>query len=209
LFTGKEKRIRRMAQLHLTEHMCSALLRDSPLPFGTFLPSVATSYVRKSWAKNRHKMKGDIEMNNLGKFLVNAKRNTYAAQKGKVPSSRKYSKDLEFEENDYYYLDSYFGEKDFSGEEIVYFKELPIWSMNYYGKMIKENIPEGFIEILREALQKASEDKPFRGPEEYIRGKYKYRCSNEGNIDFFHGTESIFYENEEVYRLYFHGGCIK
>ena len=112
----------------------------------------------------------DIEMNNLGKFLVNAKRNTYAAQKGKVPSSRKYSKDLAFEENDYYYLDSYFGEKDFSGEEIVYFKELPIWSMNYYGKMIKENIPEGFIKTLREALQKVSENKPFRGPEEYIRG---------------------------------------
>ena len=163
----------------------------------------------EGWAENRHKMKGDIEMNDLGKFLVNAKRNTYAAQKGKVPSSRKYSKDLAFEENDYYYLDSYFGEKDFSGEEIVYFKELPIWSMNYYGKMIKENIPEGFIKTLREALQKVSEDKPFRGPEEYIRGKYKYRCSNEGNIDFFHGTESIFYENEELYRLYFHGGCIK
>ena len=153
----------------------------------------------KCWAKNFHKMKGDIEMKNLGKFLVNAKRNTYAAQKGKVPSSRKYSKDLAFEENDYYYLDSYFGEKDFSGEEMVYFKELPIWSMNYYGKMIKENIPEGFIKTLREALQRVSEDKPFRGPEEYIRGKYKYRCSNEGNIDFFRGTESIFYENEEVY----------
>lgn len=90
-------------------------------------------------------MKGDIELNNLGKFLVNAKRNTYAAQKGKVLSSRKFSKDLAFEENDYYYLDSYFGEKDFSGEEIVYFKQIPIWSMNYYGKMIKENIPEGFI----------------------------------------------------------------
>lgn len=54
-----------------------------------------------------------------------------------------------------------------------------------------------------------SEEKPFRGPEECIRGKYKYRCSNEGNIVFFKGTESIFYENEEVYRSYFHGGYIK
>jgi len=73
---------------------------------------------------------------------------SHAAQKGKVSSSRKYSKDLAFEENDYHYLDSYFGEKDFSGEEIVYFKELPIWSMNYYGKMIKENIPESFTKTL-------------------------------------------------------------
>ena len=57
-------------------------------------------------------------MNNFGKFLVTAKRNTYATQNGKVPSSRKSSKDLAFKENDYYYLDSYFGEKDFSVEEI-------------------------------------------------------------------------------------------
>ncbi len=148
-------------------------------------------------------------MNNLRKFLVNAKRNTYATQKGEVPSSRKSSKDLAFVENDYYYLDSYFGEKDFSGEEIVYYKELPVWSMNYYGKLIKENLPEGFIETLREALQKVLEEKPFRGPEEYIRGRYKYRCSNEGDIDFFNGIESICYNNEEVYRLYFHGGYIK
>ena len=148
-------------------------------------------------------------MNELGKFLVNAKRNTYATQKGKVPSSRKLSKDLAYEENDYYYLDSYFGEKDFSGEEIVYFKESPIWSMNYYGKTLKESITEGFIETLREALQKVSEEKPFRGIEEYVRGKYKYRCSNEGTIDFFNGIESIFYGDEEVYRLYFHGGSIK
>ena len=63
-------------------------------------------------------MKGNRGMKALAKFLVNAKRSTYAAQKGKIPSSRKHSKDLAFKENDYYYLDSYFGEKDFSREEI-------------------------------------------------------------------------------------------
>ena len=148
-------------------------------------------------------------MNELREFLVNAKKNTYATQKGVVKSSRKSSKDLSFEENDYYYLDSYFGEKDFSGEEIVYYKGLPIWSMNYYGKMLKENVPSGFIETLREALFRVSEEKPFRGPKEYIRGKYKYKCSVEGNIDFFNGVENILYEDDEVYRLYFHGGSIK
>ncbi len=106
-------------------------------------------------------------------------------------------------------MDSYFGDKYFSGEEIVYYKELPIWSMNYYGKLLKEDLPAGFSEVLTEALLNVSEVKPFRGPEEYVRGKYKYRCSSEGNIKFFNGVESIFYENEEVYRLYFHGGIIK
>jgi hypothetical protein len=148
-------------------------------------------------------------MNSLRKFLINAKKNTYAAKKGKVPSSRKLSNDLAFKENDYFYLDSYFGESNFAGEEIVYFKDLPIWSMNYYGKVFKYNLPDGFGETLREALQQVSEERPFRGPGEYIRGEYKYKCSNDGNIDFFNGVESIYFNDEEVYRLYFHGGCIK
>ena len=64
--------------------------------------------------------------------------------------------------------------------------------MNYYGKVFKDNLQEGFGEALREALQKISEERPFRGPEEYIRGKYKYKCSNDGNIDFFMGWKAFF-----------------
>jgi len=37
-------------------------------------------------------------MHNLSKFLVNAKLNTYAAQKGGVPSSRKGSHDMAYED---------------------------------------------------------------------------------------------------------------
>lgn len=147
---------------------------------------------------------GEMEL-----FIVKAKKNTYAAQSGKVDSSRKNSKDLAFIEGDYHYLDSYFGETDFSGEEIVYFKDRPVWSMNYYGKMLEYGIPEGFSETLREALQNVPLDMPFRGPKEYIRDKYRYTCTVEGNMDFFHGVENIYAVGKEVYRLFFHGGSIQ
>ena len=145
----------------------------------------------------------------LADFLVEAKVNTYAAQKGIIDSSRKGSHDLSFRKGGYSYVDSYFGEKDFCGEEIVYLEERPVWSMNYCGKMLRDSVPDGFIETLREALQKVRKEEPFRGCRYYKRGRYEYFCTTEGAIGFFHGCETVEYEKEEVYRLYFHGGQLQ
>ena len=149
------------------------------------------------------------DMNDLREFLVTAKKNTYAAGKGAITSSRQGSKDLAFRDNNFYYHDSYFGDKYFSGEEIVYFKDLPVWSMNYYGKMLIDNIPEGFDTTFHNALLKVSEERPYRGPELYTNNNYRYQCLVEGDLYYFSGVEKMFYESEEVYRLYFHGGSIK
>jgi hypothetical protein len=142
----------------------------------------------------------------LAGFLVEAKVNTYAAQRGNVDSSRKGSHDFAYSRGRYSYRDSYFGEKDFSGEEIVCLADTPIWSMNYYGTMLREDVPDGFIETLREALLKIRKEEPYRGCRHYARDRYEYFCTTEGAIGFFHGCETVEYEKEEVYRLYFHGG---
>jgi hypothetical protein len=101
------------------------------------------------------------------------------------------------------------GEKDFSGEEIVYLGDTPIWGMNYYGKMLRDDVPEGFIETLREALLKIRKEEPYRGCRYYARDRYEYFCTTEGVIGFFHGCETVEYEKKEVYRLYFHGGQVR
>jgi hypothetical protein len=145
----------------------------------------------------------------LARFLVQAKRSTYASQGGKIPSRRLGAKDLAYEAGRYRYVDSYFGELDFSGQEDVYLDGVPTWSMNYYGRMIRDDVPEGFIETLREALLLVDTDKPYRGCEQYKRGRYIYTCHTEGTILAFHGQETITHEGEEVYRLHFHGGQIR
>jgi hypothetical protein len=145
----------------------------------------------------------------LARFLVEAKRNTYASQTGKIASSRMESKDLGYRNNDYYYVDSYFGEKDFSGQEIVYHKDKPIWIMNYYGKMIQDDVPQGFIETLRGALMRVEVDRPFRGCSSYSDGKFSYNCESEGTFRSFTGQESIEYDGRKVYHLHFHGGQIR
>lgn len=80
----------------------------------------------------------------LKEFLVTAKINTYAGDGVLCASLRLNSKDLHYNEGDLLYIDYYFGSADFIGEEVVFENQKPIWGMNYYGKMLIDEIPSGF-----------------------------------------------------------------
>lgn len=142
----------------------------------------------------------------LACFLVKAKNETYASKKGKINSSRQSSHDYMYQEKTYKYIDSFVGNSKFSGEEVVYENDLPIWSMNYYGRVVGENFSGDF---LKDALKKVSVDKPFRGPDRYSKGEYHYYNIVEGNTECFHGKEEIFYHEIKVYECYYHGGILE
>jgi len=69
----------------------------------------------------------------LHTFIVRAKAATYVGGGQHSPSCRPGSHDLDYTEDDWSYLDSYFGGHDFLGEEVVFFDKRPVWAMNYYG----------------------------------------------------------------------------
>lgn len=148
----------------------------------------------------------DMNIYELNAFLVKAKKETYANKKGKVSSSRMGSHDYVYQEGCYKYLDSFLGSSKFSGEEIVYEHDIPIWSMNYYGRVIGKNFDGDF---LKEALKRVPVSLPYRGPESYTKGDYCYHNKVEGDIDYFHGYEDIFYQDEKIYECYYHGGKIE
>ena len=145
----------------------------------------------------------------LKEFLVEAKKSTYAGDGQTVDPSRLGSKDLPYRKGDFYYLDSYLGSINFIGEEAVWFKESPIWGMNYYGEMLVENIPDGFSKCLKGALLNVPLENPYRGSKSYQSNVYNYRCSWEGDIGSFFGEEIIYLEDKLIYKLRFHGGLIK
>lgn len=139
-------------------------------------------------------------------FLVKAKKKTYAAKKGKTEATRLNSHDYIYKEEDLMYHDSFVGSEKFSGEEVVYKKENPIFSMNYYGRVINDSFSGDF---LKEALLQASCDHPFRGPLFYTKGHYTYVMKYNGDKDFFLGEEEIYYNDSKVYECLFHGGILK
>jgi hypothetical protein len=139
-------------------------------------------------------------------FLIRAKKATYAGKGNESESSRPNSHDLEYSEKDLLYIDTYLGGAKFSGEEALWRDSIPFWSMNYIGRVLRNEFDGDF---LKEALLNVPEDKPYRGPFEYQSNAYKYSCSVDGTFEWFKGYEKISYDNMLVYECHFHGGLIE
>ena len=82
-----------------------------------------------------------VDEEKLKEFLKKAKQNTYAH--GNKPQKREDGKDFfTFSDAGFEYIDVYFGGKKFSGQEIVKQNGIVIWSMVYYGGIVKDILTE-------------------------------------------------------------------
>jgi hypothetical protein len=138
-------------------------------------------------------------------FLIRAKQATYAGNGLEAAPSRPNSHDLDYQEGDLKYIDTYLGGERFAGEEAIWRNDVPFWAMNYCGRVCGEGF-EG--DILKEALSHIPFEKPFRGPNKFIKNDFIYTCSVDGDFEWFTGFEEILYKNIKVYECMFHGGAI-
>ncbi len=153
-----------------------------------------------------------MDTNTLARFLTEANRATYANKEApKVASSRLRSEDYHFEKDGLAYHDTYFGGRDFIGEEIVYEKGKPVWGANYFGVVLDEHTSEKDVYgFLRMALMAESEGAiPVRGPSSFSAAGKEYRFVAEGDLWNFSGKEEIFFGGKLVYRALVHGGMIR
>ncbi|WP_017415089.1 DUF5680 domain-containing protein [Clostridium tunisiense] len=139
-------------------------------------------------------------------FLCKAKKSTYAGNGEEIKASRPNSHDFEYVEGELKYIDTYLGGKQFSGEEALWRNDIPLWSMNYAGRVLDEAFSEKF---LKEVLSLVSKDNPYRGPIIHEKGQHKYHCIIKGKFEWFQGYEEIYFNNNKVYECFFHGGVIK
>jgi len=144
-------------------------------------------------------------------FLVQAKQATYASGK-KAEASLSGGKQFEFISDDFCYRDIYFGEQFFVGQEIVYFKNSPIWSMCYSGGLMASSdieVQKGVYAFLKEALKNVPREFPVRGPSVIEYEKLKYKNEIMGELGRFCGFEEIYFEENVLYQLHYAGGLIK
>lgn len=147
-----------------------------------------------------------FEQSDLVSFLIRAKQKTYAGHGAEVAPSRPASHDLRYEEGNLLYIDTFLGGEKFTGEEALWKDNIPLWSMNYSGRVTGENFSGDF---LKEALFNVPASAPYRGPAIYKNGDYSYHCKLDGSFEWFQGYEEIFYLDKKIYELYFHGGIVK
>ena len=146
-----------------------------------------------------------MELNN---FLVQAKLNTYASGDGNAEILLEDgSKELIYVLGQLRYRDRYFGANPFIGEELVWEADRLIWGMNYFGQTIEEIVPASQVyNFLQQALRQVRPERPFRGPEFLRAGSFTYIDKSLGDLDAFNGEEVIYFRDQEVYHLVYHGG---
>ncbi len=161
-----------------------------------------------------------IDLEKLAKFLVNAKKATYASENTiELPNpERPLHKELEYSDGEFYYIDSYIGFFQAPGIEEVRLKnrEGPtIWTMAYSGGMLpryqKDIIfAKKIFRHLKKALSLVTEDIPFRGPRLYEEDGLRYKNIVEGDIKRFRLLEdiSLVDNGEEVFAQDCVGGLV-
>lgn len=147
----------------------------------------------------------------LEAFILAAKAATYVGDGALVVSCRPRSHDLVYAAGAFRYLDSYFGDSDFIGEEVVYEAGEPVWGMNYYGTILA---PDAITAAEAGAMIKSSLSRlyaagRFLGGWEHAEGDLMYQDVSQGDWMRFSGREWIEKGGEIVYELVYHGGLIR
>lgn len=155
-----------------------------------------------------------VDVKELKKFLIEASNHGYAAGGERVAPQRPGYKELEYRQGDWYERDSYVGHYQAPGMTTVYFKDVPVWTCAYGGKVIEKFYPqvEEIFTFLRKALLrkdlKKAEDVPVRGPSEFNEGDFRYTFSFEGDMACFYGRERIYLKGELVFFQDIIGGFV-
>lgn len=158
-----------------------------------------------------------VNSKNLAKFLVKAKKSTYASKDSMgISTERPGFHELEYEDKNFYYRDSYAGYFQAPGMEVVRIggkKGKPIWTMAYSGGMVKGfqkdvKFAQTVFGFLKNALQNVPEASPFRGPKKFKEGGFCYENDIHGDITNFYGEERIFHNGRIVFRQFYCGSNI-
>ncbi len=146
---------------------------------------------------------------NLIDFIVDAKKISYASGNESI-RLEKGIKEYSFNSNDFSYKDTYFANLIDAGQEVVWFKDLPIWVMLYRGGMVNnDSISRECFSFLEKAISNLSKNFPTRGPAKFEDFPFSYYNVNQGDIFNFFGTEYIYLNSVLIYTKNYIGGLVK
>ena len=151
-----------------------------------------------------------MDLDELSRMVVAAKRATYVGGGMKAAPSRAGSHDLVWEEGDWRYRDSYFGGTNFIGQETVWHGAEPVWAMNYYGFILRPDLIDGQRagETIKAALSEMYGQGRFLGGFSWSGPHGDYVDRSSGGVDHFFGREAILVGQLEAYELHYCGGLI-
>jgi hypothetical protein len=150
------------------------------------------------------------DLNALARYLVKAALQGYASgDESRIQHLADGGSEVRSEEGDYVYRGRWYGNERFAGEDVVWHNGHALWSMNFYGATTPGcAIPAEFPKFHKSALRRVSVDAPFRGPAMYHDGEFVYVNKWTGSISEFSGEERVFFRDQEIFHLVYHGGTL-
>jgi len=140
------------------------------------------------------------------KFYIEATKGAREAGRvGKIQPSRPNAYDFKYEQGGLMFYDTCLGSGKFVGQMGIWKDDLPLWAMNYKGRIVALGFKE---EFLNKALDSTDGEPRLRGAAIFTEAGQEYRYSIEGDEQNFTGREEIFADGRLVYEMDFHGGEI-
>jgi hypothetical protein len=147
----------------------------------------------------------------LLEFIRKAKLNGYASENSVWENTDSGGKTTRFEEGNFVYTDTYFGNMVDCGQELAYENGKVVWMMSYRGGAVrgKEDFAEQGFSVLKKCISQMPNDFPVRGPKKIEESNLTYENNWDGDIEDFVGEENIYLNGEKIcFRNYF-GGIVR
>jgi hypothetical protein len=147
----------------------------------------------------------------LEAFVVEAKAAAYVGGGAALQSCRRGSHDVGYVAGRWRYLDSYFGGTDFSGQEVAWFDDEPIWAMTYFGTVLDPQRIDAHRAgaVIKTALADLyGRERRFLGGFQFEHEFGHYVDVNTGGCHRFTGREHILVGGLEAYVLHYQGGLV-
>lgn len=152
-----------------------------------------------------------MDAQQLTAVIVRAKAATYVGGGARIRPSRPGAHDISWTDGDWLYLDSYFGGTDLLGQEVLWRAAEPVWSMSYYGRVLRPDLVDAQRagETIKAALAAMCGEGRFLGGFDWSGPYGRYIDTSKGNVASFRGRETIEVEGIEAYALDYFGGLVK
>lgn len=128
----------------------------------------------------------------LKEFLIASNKAGYAGgEEKKWIKEPDGSTTIPYEKGDWKSHDNFFGGEPYGGRIVVFYKNLPVWMMVYYGWVAEGVESNPIYGVLHGALMQMPDEAPFRGPKEYKEGELVYSNDWNGDVGRYSGEEQI------------------
>jgi hypothetical protein len=151
-----------------------------------------------------------MDLDQLERFLLAARERTSLGKGHRMPPERPGAVEIVFREGGLTYRDSYFGQGQLIGQEVVRRAGLVVWAMNYVIVLSPAAIVEGELaSFLQRAQLSHYRSRRLLGPYHFEERDLRYEDHTEGGLDLFQGETVVIQREQPLFRMSYCGGLVR